>query len=79
MGEELVELVEDAHISGRVLPSLNSNFITLVPKTDKPSTFADFHPISHVQPDIQAYCKGRCPTAQALFGPFYYPSAIWVP
>ena len=41
-----MNLVEDSHLSGRVLPSLNSNFITLIPKKDKPSTFADFRPIS---------------------------------
>ena len=46
LGEELVELVEDARISGRVLPSLNSTFITLVPKSDKPTTFTNFCPIS---------------------------------
>ena len=46
MGEELVNLVEDSRLAGRVLPSLNSTFITLIPKSDKPSTFADFRPIS---------------------------------
>ena len=42
LGEELVNLVEDARLTGRVLPSLNSTFITLIPKFDKPTTFANF-------------------------------------
>ena len=41
-----MHLVEESRLSGRVLPSLNSTFITLIPKKDKPSTFDDFRPIS---------------------------------
>ena len=41
-----MNLVEYSRLSGRFLTSLNSNFITLIPKKDKPSTFADFRPIS---------------------------------
>ena len=46
LGDELVLLVEEARLTGSVLPSLNSTFITLIPKKDNPATFADFHPIS---------------------------------
>ena len=46
LGEELVNLVEDSRLAGRVLHSLNSTFIDLIPKSDKPTTFADFRPIS---------------------------------
>ena len=46
LGDELVLLVEEARMTRLVLPSLNSNFITLIPKKDNPSTFADFRPIS---------------------------------
>ena len=44
--DELVNLVEDSQQSGRVLPSLNSTFIALIPKKEKPLSFADFRPIS---------------------------------
>ena len=46
LGDELVNLVEVSRKKGRVLPSLNSTFIALIPKKDKPLSFADFRPIS---------------------------------
>ena len=46
LGDELVKMVEDSRQNGRVLPSLNLTFIALIPKNDKPLSFADFHPIS---------------------------------
>ena len=46
LGEEVVNLVEDARLARRVLPLLNSTFITLILKIYKPTTFVDFHPIS---------------------------------
>ena len=42
LGDELVNLVEVSKQTGRVLPSLNSTFIALIPKKDKPLSFADF-------------------------------------
>ena len=39
-------MVEDSRQSGRVLPSLNSTFIALKPKKDKPLSFTDIRPIS---------------------------------
>ena len=35
-----------ARVSGFVPPSLNSTFLALIPKKERPSTFADFRPIS---------------------------------
>ena len=32
--------------TGCISPSLNSTFLSLIPKKDKPSTFANFRPIS---------------------------------
>ena len=46
IGEELVLVVEQARTGGKVLGSLNSTFLTLIPKCENPSTFADFLPIS---------------------------------
>ena len=39
-------VVEQARLRGRILASLKSTFLTLIPKCDKPSSFADFRPIS---------------------------------
>ena len=46
MGQELLDLVEFSRTKGFVLGALNSTFITLVPKCNKPVGFADFLPIS---------------------------------
>ena len=46
LGNDLVDLVESSRLEGRVLPSLNSTFLALIPKKEKPLTFADFRPIS---------------------------------
>ena len=46
LGSDLLRLVESSRLDGRVLPSLNFTFITLIPKKEKPLTFADFRPIS---------------------------------
>ena len=46
MGKDLLKAVEYARKSGRIAPSLNSTFLALIPKKDKPTIFADFRPIS---------------------------------
>ena len=46
LGSELVNVVETSKLEGRVIPSLNSTFIALIPQKEKPLTFADFRPIS---------------------------------
>ena len=46
IGEELVMVVEQARNEGKFPGTLNSTFLTLIPKCEKPSTFADFRPIS---------------------------------
>ena len=46
VGDELVLVAEHARLGGRIPSSLNSTFLNLIPKCDKPSTFADFWPIS---------------------------------
>jgi len=43
---ELLDLVEDSRIRGRVSGSLNSTFLTLIPKENNPSYFDDYRPIS---------------------------------
>ena len=39
-------MVESSRIMGSVAPSLNSTFLSLIPKVGYPVTFANFHPIS---------------------------------
>ena len=46
LGPELLAMVEDTRLSGNVCGSLNSTFIALIPKSDTPSKFAGFRPIS---------------------------------
>jgi hypothetical protein len=46
MGEELLAAVEESRSKGIIVGALNATFITLIPKSDKPSSFSDFRPIS---------------------------------
>ena len=46
VGEELVMAVEQARLQGKVSGALNSTFLTLIPKCEKPLTCDDFRPIS---------------------------------
>ena len=47
VGNDLLREVEQSWIDGRVPPSLNSTFITLVPKCENALSFVDLCPISH--------------------------------
>ena len=46
VGEDLVLVVEQARLHGKVTGAINSTFLTLIPKCEKPLTFVDFRPIS---------------------------------
>ena len=46
IGLDILKVVEQSRNEGRVSGSLNATFITLIPKSDKPSSFSDFRPIS---------------------------------
>ena len=46
LGKDLLAAIEHTRVSGCVPPSLNSTFLAMIPKKDKPITFADFRPIS---------------------------------
>jgi hypothetical protein len=46
VGPDLLELVEDNRLRGKVIGAINSTFLTLIPKSDIPTTFGDFRPIS---------------------------------
>ena len=46
LGKDLLSAVECARIFGFITPSINSTFLALIPKKDKPVSFVDFRPIS---------------------------------
>ena len=46
LGLELLHAIEFSRSFGYITPSLNSTFLALIPKKDKPTTFVDFRPIS---------------------------------
>ena len=46
VGDDLLKAVEFSRRKGRVTPTLNSTFLTLIPKCERPQTFAYYHPIS---------------------------------
>jgi hypothetical protein len=45
VGPELLELVEDSRLHGKISGALNSTFLTLIPKANHP-TFGDYRPIA---------------------------------
>jgi hypothetical protein len=45
VGLDLLELVEDSRLKGKVVGAMNSTFLTLIQKTANPTTFDEFHPI----------------------------------
>ena len=46
IGPDLLQLVEDSRINGLLHPPLNSTFLALIPKKDKPESLEDYRPIS---------------------------------
>ena len=46
LGKDLLVAVDFSRTSGHITPSINSTFLALIPKKDKPVTFMDFRPIS---------------------------------
>jgi hypothetical protein len=46
VGEDLLEMVEESRLKGFIPGALNSTFITLIPKVNKPHHFGDYRPIS---------------------------------
>lgn len=46
MGEEISAVVNESCLKGFISEALNSTYLTLIPKKDKPVSFNDFRPIS---------------------------------
>jgi hypothetical protein len=46
VGGDLLDMVEESRLKGYISGGLNSTFIALIPKVNKPLTFGDYRPIS---------------------------------
>jgi hypothetical protein len=46
VGGDLLEMVEETRTKGLTAGGLNSTFLALIPKVNKPQTFGDYRPIS---------------------------------
>jgi len=46
VGIDLLEMVEETRTLGKIRRGINSTFIMLIPKSNKPTTFNDYKPIS---------------------------------
>ena len=46
VAKELMDVVEESHLTGEVNKALNSNFVELILKVNGPATFEEFCPIS---------------------------------
>lgn len=46
LGQDLLKVVEESRSSGCLYHAINSTFIALIPKSDTPSSFDDYRPIS---------------------------------
>jgi len=46
LGQDMLKVVEECRLSGSLYNAINSTFIALIPKSDTPSSFNDYRPIS---------------------------------
>ena len=46
VGDDILEMIEESRTLGFIPGALNSTFLTLIPKVNKPRLFGDFRPIS---------------------------------
>lgn len=46
LGDDLLKVIEDCRTMGHMHGAINTTFITLIPKSDNPTSFDHFHPIS---------------------------------
>eukprot|EP00253_Pinus_taeda_P032140 PITA_32140 len=46
LGEDILKVVEESRTTGSMYHAINTTFIALIPKSDHPSSFDDFRPIS---------------------------------
>eukprot|EP00253_Pinus_taeda_P031782 PITA_31782 len=46
LGQDLLRVVEESRTTGSIYHAINSTFIALIPKSDSPTSFDDYRPIS---------------------------------
>jgi len=46
LAHDLLQVVEECQTTGKLYNAINSTFIALIPKSDSPSSFNEFRPIS---------------------------------
>jgi hypothetical protein len=46
VSKDLLAMVEETRTSGHIAGSINSTFLALIPKNNKPQQFGDYRPIS---------------------------------
>ena len=46
LDEDILAMVEESRVTGKVNGALNATFITLIPKKDKPKNFTNYRPIA---------------------------------
>lgn len=46
LGQDLLAVIEESRLTGHIYPPINYTYLALIPKTDSPSSFNDFRPIS---------------------------------
>jgi hypothetical protein len=46
LGQDILKVVEDTRLSGKIPARFNTTFIALIPKYDNPSSLDEFRPIS---------------------------------
>jgi mannosylglycoprotein endo-beta-mannosidase len=57
VGDDLLDMVEESRQKGFIPGALNSTFITIIPKVNKPNQFGDFKPISLCNPSYKIISK----------------------
>ena len=62
VGPDLLELVENTRLHGKVTGAINSTFLTLIPKASTPTTFGDYRTIALISKIIANRIKPFLPS-----------------
>jgi hypothetical protein len=76
LGEDLLAMVEESRIQGSIMGGLNSTFLTLIPKSNRPRNFDDFHPISLCNLCYKIISKVIANRLKPLFSRFISPEQL---
>jgi len=77
LSHDLLKVVEECRVSGTMYNAINSTFIALIPKSDSPSSFDDYRPISlcnYLYKIISKIIANRlCPILSQHIAPQQFP------